>query len=81
MSYETLLVEVRGPVGLITLNRPKALNALSGQTMDELTQALDALEEVAKATLPADIGYAWSNMSYQEKAASGQCTSWFNGWS
>ncbi len=44
MSYETLLVEVRGPVGLITLNRPKALNALSGQTMDELTQALDALE-------------------------------------
>jgi enoyl-CoA hydratase len=44
LSYETLLVEVRGPVGLITLNRPKALNALSGQTMDELTQALDALE-------------------------------------
>jgi HAE1 family hydrophobic/amphiphilic exporter-1 len=35
-------------------------------------QALDALEEVAKATLPADIGYAWSNMSYQEKAAAGQ---------
>lgn len=44
MAYETLLVDVRGPVGLITLNRPKALNALSGQTMDELTQALDALE-------------------------------------
>ena len=35
-------------------------------------QALDALEEVAKATLPADMGYAWSNMSYQEKAAAGQ---------
>jgi hydrophobic/amphiphilic exporter-1 (mainly G- bacteria), HAE1 family len=35
-------------------------------------QALDALEEVAKAILPADIGYAWSNMSYQEKAAAGQ---------
>ena len=44
LSYETLIVEVRGPVGLITLNRPKALNALSGQTMDELTQALDGLE-------------------------------------
>ena len=44
MSYETLIVEVRGPVGLITLNRPKALNALSGQTMDELTKALDGLE-------------------------------------
>jgi HAE1 family hydrophobic/amphiphilic exporter-1 len=34
-------------------------------------QALDALEEVAKATLPANIGYAWNNMSYQEKAAAG----------
>jgi enoyl-CoA hydratase len=44
VSFETLLVEVRGPVGLITLNRPKALNALSGQTMDELTQALDSLD-------------------------------------
>ena len=35
-------------------------------------QALDALEEVARATLPQDMGYMWSNMSYQEKAASGQ---------
>ncbi len=35
-------------------------------------QALAALEEVAKATLPPDIGYAWSNMSFQEKAAEGK---------
>ena len=35
-------------------------------------EALGALEQVAKATLPADMGYAWSNMSYQEKAAEGQ---------
>ena len=35
-------------------------------------QALDALEEVAASTLPADMGYQWSNMSYQERAASGQ---------
>jgi HAE1 family hydrophobic/amphiphilic exporter-1 len=34
-------------------------------------QALTALEEVAKAVLPDDMGYAWSNMSYQEKEASG----------
>ncbi len=40
-------------------------------------QALDALEEVAKATLPSDMGYAWSNMSYQEKAAAGQGSSVF----
>lgn len=35
------------------------------------SQALNALEEVAAATLPADMGYQWSNMSYQEKAAEG----------
>jgi HAE1 family hydrophobic/amphiphilic exporter-1 len=34
-------------------------------------QALDALEEVAKEVLPRDMGYAWSNMSYQEKASAG----------
>ena len=34
-------------------------------------QALDVLEEVAAQVLPANMGYAWSNMSYQEKAASG----------
>ncbi len=35
------------------------------------SQALDALEEVAAQTLPGDMGYAWANMSYQEKAAEG----------
>ncbi|MEM6988671.1 MAG: enoyl-CoA hydratase [Pseudomonadota bacterium] len=44
MAYETLLVETRGNVGLITFNRPKALNALSAQVMTELTHALDAFE-------------------------------------
>jgi len=34
-------------------------------------QALNALEEVAAEVLPADLTYAWSNMSYQEKAAEG----------
>jgi HAE1 family hydrophobic/amphiphilic exporter-1 len=34
-------------------------------------QALDVLEKVAKQTLPSDMGYAWSDMSYQEKAAAG----------
>ena len=45
MAYETLIVENRGKVGLITLNRPKALNALNGALIDELGQALDALED------------------------------------
>jgi HAE1 family hydrophobic/amphiphilic exporter-1 len=34
-------------------------------------QALDALEEVARATLPREIGYDWSDLSYQEKNAGG----------
>ena len=34
-------------------------------------QALKALEEVAKATLPPDMGYSWADMSFQEKAAEG----------
>jgi HAE1 family hydrophobic/amphiphilic exporter-1 len=34
-------------------------------------QALDALEDVAKKTLPAGMGYAWNGLSYQEKVASG----------
>jgi enoyl-CoA hydratase len=40
MSYENILVESRGRVGLITLNRPKALNALNDALMDELGDAL-----------------------------------------
>jgi enoyl-CoA hydratase len=44
MSYHTLLLETRGRVGLITLNRPEALNALNAQLISELNQALDGLE-------------------------------------
>ena len=39
MSYETILVTREGRVGTITLNRPKALNALNSQVMAELTTA------------------------------------------
>ena len=44
MPYENILVETRGKVGLITLNRPKALNALSPALMRELTEALGEFE-------------------------------------
>ena len=44
MQFETLLIEVRERVGLITLNRPQALNALNSQLIGELNQALDRLE-------------------------------------
>jgi enoyl-CoA hydratase len=40
MSYETILVEQRGRVGLVTLNRVKQLNALNDALMDELGNAL-----------------------------------------
>jgi enoyl-CoA hydratase len=44
MAFETILVETRGKVGLITLNRPQALNALSPTLIAELNQALDSFE-------------------------------------
>ena len=39
MAYETLIVETRGAVGLITLNRPQALNALNSTVLKELKEA------------------------------------------
>ena len=42
MAYENILTETRGKVGVITLNRPKAMNALSPELMRELGDALDA---------------------------------------
>lgn len=44
MVYENIIVEIKGHVGLITLNRPKALNALSNALVSELAKALDAFE-------------------------------------
>jgi enoyl-CoA hydratase len=44
MTYETILYEARGRVGLITLNRPKQLNALNDTLMNELGEALLAGE-------------------------------------
>jgi enoyl-CoA hydratase len=44
MSYDNIVVETRGKVGLVTLNRPKALNALSPELMRELAHALGAFE-------------------------------------
>ncbi|MBC9073556.1 enoyl-CoA hydratase [Thauera sp. CAU 1555] len=77
MNYENILVETRGRVGLITLNRPKALNALNDTLVDEIGHALDGFEadegigaivitgsEKAFAA-GADIG-AMANFSYMD---------------
>ena len=77
MSYENILVETRGRVGLITLNRPKALNALNDALMDELGAVLaqfDADENIGCIVLTgserafaagADIG-AMKDWSYMD---------------
>ncbi len=44
MRFENIIAETRGKVGLITLNRPKALNALNDALIDELGQALASFE-------------------------------------
>jgi enoyl-CoA hydratase len=59
-SYETILVETRGRVGLITLNRPKALNALNATLFREINLALDAYE--------ADAGIGCVIITGSEKA-------------
>jgi enoyl-CoA hydratase len=77
MSYANILVETRGRVGLITLNRPKAMNALNDALMDELGGALgkfDADENVGCIVITgsdkafaagADIG-AMKDWSYMD---------------
>ena len=50
MTYETILAEKNDGVGVITLNRPEAMNALSEALMKEMTSALDDFEA------DADIG-------------------------
>ena len=44
MSYKTILTEIDDGVGVLTLNRPEALNAFSNQLMDEATDALRRFE-------------------------------------
>lgn len=44
MSYTSILAETRGRVGLITLNRPEAMNALNGTLLSELMAALSAFD-------------------------------------
>ncbi|RRQ49884.1 enoyl-CoA hydratase [Maribacter algicola] len=45
MSYETILVEILDAVATITINRPKKLNALNRETIQELHEAISELED------------------------------------
>jgi enoyl-CoA hydratase len=44
MAFENILVDLRGKVGLITLNRPQALNALNSALVAEINEALDGFD-------------------------------------
>jgi enoyl-CoA hydratase len=59
-TFETILVETRGNVGLITLNRPQALNALNSTLVGEINRALDGFE--------ADPGIGCTVITGSEKA-------------
>jgi len=45
MAYETLIVEIRDGVAVVTVNRPDKLNALSDRTMEDLDRAFASLQD------------------------------------
>jgi enoyl-CoA hydratase len=86
-QYGNILVERRGRVGLVTLNRPEALNALNKATMDELVAAVTAMDtdpEVG-AVVVTGAGKAFAaGADIKEMAAQGYmdmyAADWFRGW-
>jgi hydrophobic/amphiphilic exporter-1 (mainly G- bacteria), HAE1 family len=64
-----------GPEYTVRFNLYRAVEILGSPAAGYSSgQALDALEEVAKQTLPPEMGYSWNALSYQEKIASGGTT-------
>ena len=62
MTFETILFETRGPVGLLTFNRPERLNAFSSRMVDEITALMDSVEkdDAVRALVVAGAGPAFS---------------------
>jgi enoyl-CoA hydratase len=63
MAYQTVTYETRGPVGLLTLNRPERLNAMNADLLGELNAAMDAVEadEQIRALVLTGAGAAFSS--------------------
>src|ERR1700737_2536494 len=60
MNYETIQLEMRGPVCVLTLNRPERLNALTVEVAKELKTAIcEALERHARAIVLTGAGKAF----------------------
>jgi AcrB/AcrD/AcrF family/Sigma-54 interaction domain len=65
-------LKVYGPTYATRFNLYRAVQLLGGAAPGYSSgQALDALEEVAEATLPPDMGYEFADLSYQDRRASG----------
>jgi enoyl-CoA hydratase len=86
-EYGNILVERRGRVGLVTLNRPEALNALNKATMDELVAAvsgMDADPGVGAVVLTGSGKAFAAGADIKEMASKGYMemydADWFRGW-
>ena len=62
-TYNTILVEKKAPVGIITMNRPEKLNAMNLEMKNEIADALSALEadDDVKAVILTGAGRAFSS--------------------
>ncbi|RKR19784.1 enoyl-CoA hydratase [Arthrobacter oryzae] len=86
-QFANILVERRGRVGLVTLNRPEALNALNKATMDELVQAvagMDADPEVGAVVVTGSAKAFAAGADIKEMQSKGYmdmyAADWFRGW-
>jgi enoyl-CoA hydratase len=86
-EYTNILVEQRGRVGLVTLNRPEALNALDKATMEQLVAAVTAMDAdpAVGAVVVTGSGQAFAaGADIKEMAAQGYmdmfAADWFRGW-
>ncbi len=72
LSAFVSIKEVSGPDFTNRFNLYRSVELTGGPAPGFTSaQALEALETVAEETLPADMSFAWANMSFQEKQASG----------
>ena len=86
-QYANILVERRGRVGLVTLNRPEALNALNKATMDELVAAVTAMDtdpEVGAVVVTGSAKAFAAGADIKEMQSKGYmdmyAADWFRGW-